>query len=120
MDTGRIHAVILATASGNVVYERFFERYSEQDKAELRAVLAEAAEASTSGAPDGAEFATRYRQAWLACMLYTCEGCFSEQNHHKFCQCQCRDTAVAFRKEGDLVYFAVGSGEYDELNCESD
>ena len=61
MDTGRIQAVLIATTSGDVVYERFYERYSEQEKAELRAALYQAAEPSVSDAADGSEFASRYK-----------------------------------------------------------
>lgn len=68
MDTGRIQSVIIATASGNVVYERFYERMSEHDKAELRASLAEAAETSTSSSRDESEFAARYR--WCISVVY--------------------------------------------------
>jgi len=87
MDTGRIQSVIIATSSGNVVYERFYERMSEHEKAELRAYLAEAGNASTSGSREEQEFASRYR-----------------------------DGAVAGRREGDLTLYAVGNGEYDELS----
>lgn len=65
MDTGRIHALIVATTSGNVVYERFYERLNEQDKAEMRASLSEAAEAGMARAPDQNEFCTRYRSGPL-------------------------------------------------------
>lgn len=87
MDTGRIQSVIIATGSGNVVYERFYERMGEHEKAELRASLAETADTSTSKRREEPEFAARYR-----------------------------DGAVAGRREGDLTLFAVGNGEYDELS----
>ena len=62
MDTGRIQSIVIATASGNVVYERFYERISEHEKAELRASLAETADASSSTREEP-EFAARYRSS---------------------------------------------------------
>lgn len=39
MSTGRIHCVCLATKGGEVIYERFYDRLSELDKAEARAAF---------------------------------------------------------------------------------
>jgi hypothetical protein len=39
MSTGRIHCVLIATKAGEVVYERFYDRLSELDKAEIRAAF---------------------------------------------------------------------------------
>lgn len=47
MDPGRIEMIAVATTSGNVLVERFYGRYSEQDKAEMRECLAEAAQESS-------------------------------------------------------------------------
>lgn len=30
---------------------------------------------------------------------------------------QCRAGSIALRLEGDIVFYALGTGEYDELNC---
>lgn len=79
--------MIIATSSGNIVYERFYERMSEHEKAELRASLAETAENNAYGSREEIEFAARYRNG-----------------------------AVAGRREGDLTLFAAGNGEYDELS----
>ncbi len=38
-DYGRIQAVVIATVSGNVVYERFYNAFTDLDKAALRASL---------------------------------------------------------------------------------
>ncbi len=40
-DYGRIQAIVIATVSGNVVYERFYDAFSDLDKADLRASLQE-------------------------------------------------------------------------------
>lgn len=37
MDTGRIQAVIIATVSGHVIYERFYERFTDLNRADIRA-----------------------------------------------------------------------------------
>mmetsp|Transcript_4593 Transcript_4593/g.7875 ORF Transcript_4593/g.7875 Transcript_4593/m.7875 type:complete len:150 (-) Transcript_4593:414-863(-) len=39
MSTGRVHCVCLATKTGEVIYERFYDRLSELDKAEARAAF---------------------------------------------------------------------------------
>lgn len=38
-DFGHIHAVAITNRSGSIVYERFFDRLSEIQKAELRTAL---------------------------------------------------------------------------------
>ena len=40
-DYGRIQAVVIATVSGNIVYERFYDAFTDLDKADLRASLQE-------------------------------------------------------------------------------
>ncbi len=40
-DYGRIQAIVIATVSGNVVYERFYDALTDLDKADLRASLQE-------------------------------------------------------------------------------
>lgn len=61
MDSGRIQAIIIATSAGNVVYERFYEKFGEQEKAELRATVAESAEESLKTNPQGTDFTSRWR-----------------------------------------------------------
>ena len=39
MSLGRIQTVLIATRSGHVVYERFFDRFLEAEKAEIRAAF---------------------------------------------------------------------------------
>ena len=61
MDIERVQLILVATSAGNVIYERFYERLAENDKAELRSSLAEAAEKCSASSIEGAEYATRYR-----------------------------------------------------------
>ncbi len=61
MDAGRVQLILVATTSGNVIYERFYERLGENDKAEMRASLAEAAERCLSNRIEASESASRYR-----------------------------------------------------------
>ena len=61
MDIGRVRLVLIATSAGSVIYERFYERLAENDKAEMRASLAEAAEKCSASPIEGAEFASRFR-----------------------------------------------------------
>ncbi|KAK9842304.1 hypothetical protein WJX81_005560 [Elliptochloris bilobata] len=83
-DAGRVQALIIATANGHVLLERFYERFSNLDRADIRVACQQALEKDL-GTPE-AESVSRFRGA-----------------------------AVVSRTEGDLVYYAVGTGEYDEL-----
>ena len=74
MDSGRIQAIIIAASSGNVIYERFYDSFSEQDKAELRASLSESAEQSLRSNPSGHEFISRWRFS-LSLVLRRPAGC---------------------------------------------
>jgi hypothetical protein len=88
-DFGRVHALVIATkAEGAVLYERYYDRYSELDKAEIRAAFQQAAEASgAASAPDGQD----------ACGAFRGSACF------------------VLVPVNDVVLFALGSGEYDEM-----
>lgn len=85
MDFGHIHSVIVTTKDGNVVYERYYDRLSEMDKSELRATLYQAICSSNL---------TQDEQEQV--------GCFRGAN-------------FVFMGFNDLVFFCIGSGEYDEL-----
>lgn len=63
MDTGRVQALIIATASGHVIYERFYERFSDLDRAEIRAACLQALGADRSSG--SAESVSRLRCASL-------------------------------------------------------
>ena len=86
MDLGRIHALVVATkGGGHVIYERYYDRYTELDKAEIRAAFSQAS-AQINLANDGQDFVGSFRG-----------GCF------------------VFIPTTDLVFYALGSGEYDEM-----
>lgn len=57
------------------------------EKADIRAAFQRASEAALPGASEESEFADRYKAG-----------------------------TVALRLEGDVVFYALGTGEYDELN----
>ena len=42
MDIGRVQALVIATVSGHVIYERFYERFSDLDRADIRAACLQA------------------------------------------------------------------------------
>jgi hypothetical protein len=84
-DFGRIHCVLVATKAGEVVYERYYDRFSELDKAEIRAAFQQATD-SINLANDNEDFVGAFRGA-----------CF------------------VFIPTTDLVFYAMGSGEYDEM-----
>lgn len=39
MDLGRVHCFLVSTRQGEVVYERFYDRLNEVEKAEVRAAF---------------------------------------------------------------------------------
>ena len=61
MDCGRIQCFLIATATGSVVYERFYLRFSDVEKGDIRAAFQRASETALPGAPDESEFADRYK-----------------------------------------------------------
>ena len=61
MDCGRIQCFLIATATGSVVYERFYLRFSDVEKGDIRAAFQRASETTLPGAPDESEFADRYK-----------------------------------------------------------
>ncbi|DBA87000.1 TPA: hypothetical protein ACH3X2_000380 [Trebouxia sp. C0005] len=87
MDCGRIQCFLIATTTGSVVYERFYLRFTDVEKADIRAAFQRASEFLITGASDESEFADRYKAG-----------------------------SIALRLEGDIVFYALGTGEYDELN----
>lgn len=65
MDLGRIHCFVVATKGGDVVYERYFERLSELEKAEIRAALS-IATGNVRFSMEEQDFVASYRWAGLA------------------------------------------------------
>jgi hypothetical protein len=55
MDTGRIQAFAVATQTGNVIYERFYSRFSDFEKSEIRTSFHQASEAFLAGGPSALE-----------------------------------------------------------------
>jgi hypothetical protein len=96
---GRVLCVMMTSASsGNVIVERFYEpRLSEQQQMEWRSRLHEASSgAGTAGV--GEQDAER-----VAAMCGVARGGDHGEENMVWC------------RVGDLRFFAVGSGEYDEL-----
>eukprot|EP00892_Ulva_mutabilis_P008008 jgi/Ulvmu1/557/UM001_0565.1 len=82
---GHIHAITITNRSGSILYERLFDRLSEIQKAELRTALGQCSR-------DVARMANGHVGV----------GNF-------------RGATIVFQPFDSLVYFGVGSGEYDEL-----
>jgi hypothetical protein len=59
MSAGRIQTLLIATRSGHVVYERFYDAFTELEKAEIRAAFDDTAE--EDGLPDGQEQVGRHK-----------------------------------------------------------
>lgn len=62
MEFGRIHCVVVATKAGEVVYERYYDRYTELDKAEIRAAFQQATD-NINIANDNQDFVGAFRWA---------------------------------------------------------
>lgn len=60
MEFGRVHCFLVATKSGQVVYERYYDRYTELDKAEIRAAFQQATE-QVNLANDNHDFVGAFR-----------------------------------------------------------
>ena len=61
MDCGRIQCFLIATTSGSVVYERFYLRFTDAEKSDIRAAFQRASESVAPGAPDESELADKYK-----------------------------------------------------------
>ncbi|KAG2448120.1 hypothetical protein HYH02_006705 [Chlamydomonas schloesseri] len=85
MDVGRLHCFVVATKGGDVLYERFFDRFTELEKAEIRAAFS-AASSNVRLQYDDQDFIAPYKTA-----------------------------RFAFIPSVDTVFYLMGSGEYDEL-----
>jgi hypothetical protein len=61
-DFGRVHCIVIATKAGEVVYERFYDRFTELDKAEIRAAFQQATD-NVNLASDNQDFVGTFRCA---------------------------------------------------------
>lgn len=84
-DLGRIHCFLVATRGGDVVYERFFDRFSELEKADVRSALS-LATGNVRFTAEEQDFVAPYKAA-----------------------------RFAFMPVADVVFYLLGSGEYDEI-----
>jgi hypothetical protein len=96
--SGRVLCVTVASASGHVIIERFYEPTSERDQMMWRRRLHEA---SASSVADGGAATTSSGD--FARAGETCEVAW----HGEECMAWCR--------VGDVRFYAIGSGQYDEL-----
>ncbi|KDD73144.1 hypothetical protein H632_c2487p0 [Helicosporidium sp. ATCC 50920] len=85
MSAGRVYALNISTkGKGEVVYERFYDNFSESDKAEIREAFAQTSSMGTL--PGGSEGVGRYKNGRIVSV-----------------------------DSGDLTFYAVGTGEYNEI-----
>ena len=61
MDTGRIQAVLLANTRANVIYERFYVKLSDLERASIREAFHLASHGLSLGTAAEAEQCSRYR-----------------------------------------------------------
>ncbi|KAK9804931.1 hypothetical protein WJX73_000481 [Symbiochloris irregularis] len=80
-------AISLTNTKSNVIYERFYSKFSDWERAGIREAFAQASDGLQLGVAEEAEQCSRYRGG-----------------------------VVAVRAESDLVLYGLGTGEYDELS----
>lgn len=69
-DFGRVHCLVVATKAGEVVYERFYDRFSELDKAEIRAAFQQATD-NINLASDNQDFCGTFRYGSMISVFRT-------------------------------------------------
>ena len=95
---GRVLCVSMVSASGHVIVERFFERLSETDQMLWRRRLHEASESSVA---DGGAATLQASDAGRVA-----DACGVSRNG---------EHCLAWCRVGDVRFYAVGTGLYDEL-----
>ena len=140
MASGRVNALLVATRHGQVVYERFYDSFSEAEKAEIRAEFDQVAGPSSgaAGAADDEELVGRFRcpasrlfsgsgigsrSVQFKCGGKGCKSMSRQPMHDAACHQTgvapgCRNGRIVCVPSGDLLFFALGTGEYNELACE--
>lgn len=108
-DFGHIHAVSITNRSGSIVYERFFDRLSEIQKAELRTALGQCSR-DVARMANGHVGVGNFRYM-PTIFVFTQDGACTGSN----VQHMRRGATIVFQPFDSLVFFGVGSGEYDEL-----
>ena len=61
MDLGRVQSFLLASSAGNVIYERFFAKFTDTEKADIRAAFHHTVASGLDNPRDEAEYAGRYK-----------------------------------------------------------
>ncbi len=69
MEFGRIQCVLVATSVGDVVYERFYDKFSDLEKADIRAAFYSTTEPYLQSLADGAEYAARFKSVQYSCRV---------------------------------------------------
>ena len=59
--TGRVQALVLANTRTNVIYERFYAKFSDLERASIREAFQQAGEGLALGVAEEAESCSRYR-----------------------------------------------------------
>ena len=107
MANGRIHAIVVATDGGNVVYERFYDNTSESTRAEIRAAFWQSRSVMGKKGEEGHCYVGNYKSHFLPLQNLSLT----------FTSVIVRGGSIVFIPIGDIVFYAMGSGDYDELAC---
>lgn len=86
MEFGRILYFGIANKGGRVLYERWYDSFSELEKSQIRVALDQTSEPFLAEAKDSLEYFGKYKSG-----------------------------TIVFIPTGDIVLYALGHGEYDEL-----
>ena len=98
MPIGRVLCVIITSATGHVIIERFYDRLGEKDQLRWRERLNEASSSSV-GVGGSAKLSVDESDR-------VAEACGTSRHE---------DECLAWIRVGNVRFYAVGSGEYDEL-----
>lgn len=122
-DFGRIHAFVVTNRNGSVLYERFYDQLSEIQKAEMRTALGQCSR-DVARMANGQVGVGNFRCATAPLRLpaaaarsctWHARGPGQSAQRSSGPLTPRRGATIVFQPFEALVYFCVGSGEYDEL-----
>ena len=110
---GRIQCVLIATTGSSIVYERFYERFTDIEKADIRKSFQQT---QTQLTQSNTECIGRFKSVPFIDFTFDTIPCMACDSNKDIVHSRVATTVAVL--QGDLVYHAAGTGEYDELACE--
>lgn len=107
---GRIQCILLSTLDGYVIYERFYDQFNDIQKAEIRTSFDEAV--GSHDPVQGLEVVGRFKYGIILCTKRWIVGICTY-----IALDVCRNGKVVGLVSEEVILFALGTGNYDELIC---